>query len=135
MKVLIIDDWVSNGLMIKGHLKPFNVETEIFTDPVQALYWCGRNDPDLILLDYEMPHMNAAEFLGRLRVDERLRAVPTFVITWDETKATRLRALEAGATDVLRKPIDNCEFVARVRNALESRALKGKLVRGSEIGV
>ena len=71
MKVVIVDDWVSNALMIRGALKPLDIEAEIFTDPVRALSWCCCNDPDLILLDYQMPHMDAAAFLGRLRSDDR----------------------------------------------------------------
>ena len=134
MKVVIVDDWVSNALLVRGHLKPFDVEAEISTDPVRALYWCSRSVPDLVLLDYEMPQMNAAEFLSQFRVDNRLRMVPVIVITWDESYATRHRALKAGATDVLRKPIDRAEFGARVRNVLESRTLQNEFTRKGEFG-
>lgn len=132
MKIVIIDDWISNALMIRGCLKSLDVEAEIFTSPVQALYWCSRNDPDLVMIDYQMPQMDAVEFLGQFRIDDRLRTVPVLVITWDETPATKLRVLKAGASDVLRKPINRRELVARVQNALELRASQSEFTNKGE---
>jgi len=133
MKIVIVDDWVSNALLIRGYLKPLDIEAEIFTDPTRALYWCCSNDPDLILLDYQMPHMDAAEFLARLRIDDRLRSVPVIVVTWDDSQATRLRVLEAGAMDILSKPLDHREFIVRVRNLLELREARQDFARKAEL--
>lgn len=131
MKILIVDDWVSNALLVRGHLKPLDVEAEIFTEPMRALYWCCHNDPDLIFLDYQMPQMDAAEFLGRLRIDDRLKSIPVIVVTWDETQATRLRVLEAGAKDVVCKPIDHLKFITRVRDLLELRRAQNEFTTRS----
>ena len=132
MKVVIVDDWVSNALLIRGALKPLDIEAEIFTDPVRALSWCCCNDPGLILLDYQIPHMDAAGFLGRFRSDDRMRSVPVIVVTWDDTRATRLRVLAAGATDIVRKPIDRREFIPRVRNLLKLRRASNEFTHKAE---
>ena len=118
-KIVIIDDVVSNALLIKGYLKALDFDAVIFSDPTQALAWCKEHDPALVLLDYLMPGMNGVEFIRRFRGDDRLRDVPVIIVTWDERKETLHKALKAGATDVLQKPIDRVELIVRMQNMLE----------------
>jgi PleD family two-component response regulator len=88
----------------------------------EALARCTEAPPDLVLLDYHMPQMNGVEFLGKFRGVVHLQDVPVVMITGEEKKETLDRALEAGANDFLRKPVDDIELITRARNLLELRA-------------
>jgi len=87
-------------------------------------------DPDLVLLDLHMPHLDGLALLSRM---ERERApdtfVPVVVLTADATDAAKKDALRAGATDFLTKPFDTAEVALRVRNLLRTRSLHTALQR------
>jgi DNA-binding response OmpR family regulator len=132
-KVAIIDDVPSTAVLLNGFIKRLpDVETALLTDPSEALSWCIDNEPDLVLLDYLMPGMNGAEFLQRMRAVQHLQAVPVIVVTVVESKETLYQALNSGATDFLRKPVDHVELIARVRNMLDLRARQSQLAKANE---
>lgn len=118
-KIVIIDDFVSNALLIKAYLKGLAVETVICSSPIEALAWCKDNDPALVLLDFMMPGMTGTEFLVRFRANPRLQDVPVVMVTWDERKETFLQTVKAGATDFLQKPLDRAELITRVQALVE----------------
>ena len=131
-KIVIVDDVLSNALLIKGYLRHMALDAVIFTDPKRALAWCTEHEPDLVLLDFMMPGMSGTEFLRRFRGDDRLRDVPVVVVTWDERKETLLQALKAGATDFLHKPIDRVELIVRMQNMVESQSRRRELKEVSD---
>ena len=138
-KIVIIDDVLSNALLIKGYLRHMALDAVIFTDPKRALAWCTEHEPDLILLDFVMPGMSGTEFLRQFREHDRLRDVPVVVVTWDERKETLHQALKAGATDFLHKPIDRVELIVRMQNMIERhsrrRELKEANVRAARLNI
>jgi two-component system cell cycle response regulator len=132
-RVAIIDDMLPNALLLKGHMKQLeNVEASTFTDPNEALACCTQAAPDLVLLDYHMPQMNGIEFLSKFRAIPHLKDVPVVMITGEEKRETLYEALEAGANDFLRKPVDDIELVTRARNLLELRARQIDLAKANE---
>ena len=121
--VAIVDDMLPNALLLKGYMKQIEgIEAVTFTDPTDALARCTEHAPDLVLLDYHMPQMNGVEFLGKFRAIAHLKDIPIVMITGEESKDALYKALEAGANDFLRKPVDDIELVTRARNLLELRA-------------
>jgi two-component system, cell cycle response regulator len=121
--VAIVDDMLPNALLLKGYMKQIEgIEAVTFTDPNDALAKCTEHVPDLVLLDYHMPQMNGVEFLGKFRAIAHLKDIPIVMITGEENKDALYQALEAGANDFLRKPVDDIELVTRARNLLELRA-------------
>ncbi len=98
-----------------------DIEVQAFGDPVEALSWAKTHIPDLILTDYKMPNMDGVEFTQWLRKIPSCTDIPVVIITCLEDKTIRYRALEAGATDFLNKPIDHHECRARCRNLLQLR--------------
>jgi response regulator RpfG family c-di-GMP phosphodiesterase len=73
---------------------------------------------DLIIVDYAMPGMDGLAFLRQLRANPKCEAVPVLMVTSNDQKQVRYRALDAGANDYLMKPIDRIEFLARTKNML-----------------
>jgi putative two-component system response regulator len=95
---------------------------EIFSDPEHGLAWCLDRTPDLIIVDYMMPHLDGLEFIRQCRNAPALQDCPILMVTAAADKTVRYAALETGATDFLTKPIDIHEFIPRVRNMLQLRA-------------
>ena len=89
-----------------------------FTDPLAALDYARTQRVDLVVLSYQMPHMNGLEFIAAFRALEGAASIPLLMTTANEEKGVRYRALEAGAYDFLPKPVDAAEFLARARNML-----------------
>ncbi len=129
----IVDDNPRTTLLISTILERIkNVEIETYSDPCEALRSCQDHELDLILLDYHMPGMNGIEFLREFRRNEQLRDTPVVMITGEDDKDLLYRALEAGATDFLRKPVEPVELIARARNMLRLRSRQLELTQANQ---
>lgn len=84
-------------------------------------------NPDLVLLDLDMPELDGFEVLKRLRVLEGYEHLPVIILTASENPDSKLKALELGATDFLSKPVDPSELALRVRNTLSAKAYQDQL--------
>ncbi|HYN78819.1 MAG TPA: response regulator, partial [Lamprocystis sp. (in: g-proteobacteria)] len=121
--VIVIDDQSVSRMILSELVRSIadNIQVEAFADPIIALDWVHAHGVDLVLTDFKMPHMDGVEFTRWLRQIPACADVPLVVITCVNDKAVRYRALEAGATDFLSKPIDHFECRARCRNLLKLR--------------
>ncbi len=118
--IAILDDRSSNRNIYARLAGTINdaVTVHTFGDPIEALKWASEMVPDLVITDYKMPTLDGAEFTQRFRDIAGCAEVPVLVITAYDDRGFRLAALEAGATDFLRSPVDHAEFVTRSRNML-----------------
>jgi len=96
-------------------------------DPLLAMDIARTQRPGLILLDLMMPALNGFDLLRMIRLDERLRYTPVIVLTAASDPASKLRALELGATEFLAKPVDASELKIRVRNSLAFKVYQDRL--------
>ena len=121
--VLIVDDQLVSRMILDHLVRSIgdDVEAMAFADPVEALAWARENTFDLVLADYKMPRMDGIEFTQAIRELPGGIDAPLVMVTCMDDKPTRYRALEAGATDFLGKPIDHHECRARCRNLLTLR--------------
>lgn len=121
--VLIIDDQLISRMILEELMRSMNsnIEAVSFEDPVAALEWAKNNPVDLVLTDYKMPNMDGVEFTQWLRKIPSCADVPLIIITCFDDQEVKYRALEAGATDFLAKPIDHHECRARCHNLLTLR--------------
>ena len=92
-------------------------------DPQRLWDELERVQPDLVLLDVEMPHVNGIELCRVLRNDPQWATVPVVVLTALRDHETIERIFAAGADDYLAKPIVEAELRVRVRNRIERLAL------------
>jgi adenylate cyclase len=92
------------------------------TDATSAIPTLLRERPDVVLLDINMPRVSGFEVLTRMQADPVLKHIPAIVLTSADDPDTKLKALELGATDFLRKPVDPSELALRVRNTLAAKA-------------
>ena len=118
-QVLIVDDTEINLILFGALVKKLDdCQPHTFADPRQALAWVADNVPDLIIVDYMMPELDGIEFIRLVREMPGRKLVPILMITANDQKPIRYRALDVGANDFLTKPIDKVEFLARARNML-----------------
>jgi signal transduction histidine kinase len=98
-----------------------------------------QHQPDLILLDLNLPDMHGAEVLGRLQENSETASIPVVVISADATAAQIERLLTAGARNYLTKPIDVKQFLLTVDEILRQDACfpdqrhSGAAPRGSQV--
>ena len=124
-KILIVDDEPSNVRLLERILELYGVgEVCSTTDSRKALSCLFEFEPDLVMLDLNMPYLDGFAVMAQIR--EAIPAdsfLPIVVLTADCTAETKRRALSAGAQDFLTKPLDNSEVVLRLKNLLENRFL------------
>jgi putative two-component system response regulator len=108
--------------LITAYLEDHVDEIRGLTDPRQAEQVFTEFQPDVVVLDLHMPHMDGFEVLRTLRsARTSLGFLPVIVLTGDETHVARNTALILGADEFLMKPVDRQEIVLRVRNLLRTR--------------
>jgi putative two-component system response regulator len=127
-RVLIVDDAEINLILFEALLKRMgNSEAIKFSNSLQALDWVKVNEVDLMIVDYMMPELNGMDFIEQVRATAGRQDVPILMITANDQKQVRYRALDAGATDFLTKPVDKIEFMARANNMLQLGASRKAL--------
>lgn len=134
-KILIIDDQPSNVLLLEGILQEEDYTACLsVTDSRQSLLTYLEYQPDLVLLDLQMPHMDGFAVMKQLRGYVMPDAfLPILILTADITPEAKRRALAEGATDFLTKPFDAVEVLLRIRNLLQTRWLHRQLQSQNEL--
>lgn len=126
--VLIIDDNELNLILFGALIKKLdNCQSHACPGPLDGLAWAASNTPDLVIVDYMMPDIDGLEFIQRFRALPNCVDVPILMITANDQKQIRYRALDAGANDFLAKPVDKVEFLARAKNMLNLSSARRKL--------
>ncbi len=125
--VLVVDDVSANRDLLEGHLYDLGFDVRQARDGLEALQMIDAEEPDLILLDVDMPRMSGLEVCRRIKGHPTRRLIPIVILTALQDRTTKLAGLEAGADDFLTKPFDAKELLARVKVLLRDRALNTRL--------
>jgi diguanylate cyclase (GGDEF)-like protein len=133
--ILIVDDEPANVLLLERILDQAGYPNHTATtDPRQVLAIHAQVDPDLILLDLAMPHLDGLAVMAQLRqVIPAGTYLPILVLTADITTQAKQQALSGGATDFLLKPFDPTEVLLRIGNLLQTRRLHLELRRHNQL--
>ena len=122
MKVLVIDDEPLNIELLSEMLAEADyTRVKTVSDSRLALATCEEFAPDIVLLDWMMPHVSGRQILESLRSTTEVVFLPVVVLTADSNEETKRTALQAGASDFLLKPLDVLEVPLRIANLLETR--------------
>jgi putative two-component system response regulator len=131
-KVMIVDDEPTNIKVVQRLLQLDGFSRFVTTtEAASALALLHEEQPDVVLLDLMMPRVSGLEILTQVRTDEGLCMTPVIILTAATDRETKLRALEAGATDFLGKPVDPSELMPRVRNILAVKTYQNRLQTSS----
>lgn len=122
MRICVIDDDEIILNVITAVLQNVSAcQVEGFAVPAMALSRSEEITFDLVLMDYRMGEMDGIECLRRFRANFAYKYVPIVMLTADQNRDLRLRAVKFGATDFLNKPFDPEELQLRVGNLMSLR--------------
>ena len=131
--ILIVDDDAAYRKLMIGMLRTHGFEVFAASDGEDALSEFAHHEPDLVLLDVDMPRLNGFEVCRRLKQKPESRLTPVVLVTGLSATEDRIRGLEAGADDFLSKPVDRNELLARVRSLLSLKAYTDELERAESV--
>ncbi|MGZ4844739.1 MAG: response regulator [Candidatus Angelobacter sp.] len=117
-RILIADDKATSRELLRTVLERQGYAIIEATDGEDALQKARAEAPDLILLDLQMPRRTGYEVLGELRRDPRHAALPIIAITASAMQGDRERALAAGFTSYLTKPVALAQLRAQIQSLL-----------------
>jgi DNA-binding response OmpR family regulator len=121
--VLIVDDAVPMHELIKVHLSDEPWVLHSAFDGPSALALTVTLNPDLILLDVEMPEMNGFDVCRALKADQETAQIPVIFLTAATSVDAKICGLELRAVDYVTKPFEPGELCARIRVALRTKRL------------
>jgi diguanylate cyclase (GGDEF)-like protein len=126
-RVIAVDDDPAILALLASTLRPAGFEVRGLSDPREFWNVLQEVRPDVILLDYDMPHINGIELCRVVRADPRWHTLPIIFITSRTDTNTVTGAFEAGADDFVGKPLVPAEVLARVRSRIERMRLLRQL--------
>jgi len=131
-KLLVVDDEPRTAELTAEILRRAGYMVDVASSGTEALERVRIGTPDLMLLDYEMPDMEAPEVLDSLRSGGDRVPFPVIILTGARhAPADQVVGIERGATDFIVKGTDRQVMLARVRGALRERSpASGAVVRG-----
>ncbi|MGA7936506.1 MAG: response regulator [Kovacikia sp.] len=124
-KVLIVDDDPAVLHRLSVVLSPWGLQVITLLQPDRFWDVLTSTEPDLLLLDIEMPGFNGIELCQVVRHDPKWGDLPILFLTAHQEADMIVKAFAAGGDDYIRKPILEPEVVARVLNRIEGRQKRG----------
>ena len=128
--ILVVDDTEDNLDLLEFALKRKPVRMLRATSGKECLALAAERQPDIILLDIQMPEMDGFETLKRLRADPSTTKIPVVFLTAQRKDAESIAAgLALGAEQYLTKPIDTDELLVRTKMLIELKRAQADLER------
>lgn len=132
-KVLIIDDSKPIHSLVAAHLRREPVQLFNAFNGEMGLSQAAALQPDLILLDVDMPQCDGFEVCRRLKADPATMIIPVIFLSSAGSTADKIKGLNIGAVDYITKPFDPAELRARVRASLRTKYLMELLAKRAMI--
>src|SRR5437868_9301007 len=131
--LVVDDDSVTRRLLVRT-LAAVGYACEESENGAEALVRVRNDAPALLLLDYDMPGLNGAEVLKKMRTDPTaaIAQIPTIMLTGHGGEDSEVLCLEAGADDFVTKPIHPAVLKARIETQLRLRAMREQVIEQKE---
>jgi len=116
--VLLAEDNKANILTIGDYLETHGYQLVVAHDGLEALARAEEHQPNVILMDIQMPVLDGLEAMRRLRADQRFASTPIIALTALAMPGDRERCLEAGANEYMSKPVSLKRLVEKIQELL-----------------
>ncbi|TMD91020.1 MAG: response regulator [Chloroflexi bacterium] len=116
--ILIVEDNEANRLLASAVLERDGFSVEMAGNSQEALEILAAREPDLILMDVQLPGVDGLSLTRRLKQDEKTAAIPVIALTALAMLGDKERTLEAGCSGYISKPINTRTFANEVRQFL-----------------
>ena len=120
-KILVVEDNELNLRLFCDILRAHGYEADPVRDGRDALDRARAFEPDLVVMDIQLPHISGLEIIEQLKADPTLARIPIMAVTAYAAKGDEQRIREAGAEGYVSKPISVIRFVDAVRILLADR--------------
>jgi sigma-B regulation protein RsbU (phosphoserine phosphatase) len=133
-KILVVDDDAISRRVLAQLLTAAGYKCRVCNDGSEALETVRATPPSLLLLDFDMPGLNGAEVLRRLRSDQNsaVAQIPTIMLTAHGSEESEVSCLQAGADDFVTKPVNAAVLRARIETQLRLRYMRRQLERQND---
>ncbi|WP_037306824.1 phosphate regulon transcriptional regulator PhoB [Ruegeria halocynthiae] len=116
--VLVVEDELAQREVLAYNLEAEGFRVSKAADGDEAMLLVDEDCPDIIVLDWMMPHLSGIEVCRRLKSRPDTRSIPIIMLSARTEEVDKVRGLETGADDYVIKPYSVVELMARVRTQL-----------------
>ena len=143
LQVLLIEDSPGDVRLTQEAFRDANmaIELHVATDGVEAMAFLRKEEPylkaprpDLILLDLNLPRMDGREVLAQIKLDDRLKTIPTIILTTSNAEADIVKSYQLQANCYLSKPVQLEAFESLVKSINDFWLTKAKLPHRGQNG-
>lgn len=131
-KILIVDDVMSNVLLLKVLLTNEKFAIATASNGRQALEQVEKENPDLVLLDVMMPDMSGFEVAQHLKSNPNTADIPIIFLTALNSTADIVKGFQVGANDFISKPFNKEELIIRITHQISLVAAKRLILSKTE---
>ncbi len=133
-EILVVDDDAMSRRVLAQLLSAASYNCRVSNDGSEALETIHARPPSLLLLDFDMPGLNGAEVLRRLRsdADPTVAQIPAIMLTAHGSEQSEISCLQAGADDFVTKPVNASVLRARIETQLRLRSMRRQLERQND---
>jgi putative two-component system response regulator len=134
-QIVLVDDDRHVLESLQRMLRPFDKQWEIraFDCPRTALEHLRTAGAGTVISDLRMPFIDGLQLLSLLQESPQTKDIPFVILTGQSDRDLRRRALELGATDLLNKPADPDDVIARIRSSLRLKSYQDELKQHNSI--
>ncbi|HKJ40270.1 MAG TPA: PAS domain S-box protein [Anaerolineales bacterium] len=118
---LLVEDNLSTILTVSGYLESYGCQVLVAHNGLEAIDLAEKNDPEIILMDIQMPVMDGFEAIKKLRMESRFASTPIIALTALAMPGDRERCFEAGANEYLSKPVSLKGLVKTMNFLLDNK--------------
>jgi len=143
IEVLLVEDSPGDVRLTQEAFRDANrsIHLQVASDGVEAMAFLRREGahvqalrPDLILLDLNLPKMDGREVLARIKAGDRLKTIPTVILTTSDAEADIVKSYQLQANCYLTKPVQFDEFASLVRSINDFWLTRVKLPQQTQGG-
>jgi sigma-B regulation protein RsbU (phosphoserine phosphatase) len=133
-EILVVDDDAMSRRVLARLLSAAGYHCRECKDGSEALDSIRDKPPSVLLLDFDMPKLNGAEVLQRLRSDDdpAVAQIPAIMLTAHGSEQSEVSCLQAGADDFVTKPVNSSVLRARIETQLRLRSMRRQLERQND---
>ncbi|MGR3178757.1 MAG: response regulator [Candidatus Anammoxibacter sp.] len=117
-KILLVEDNPDNRYVVLRLLKQLEVEVVVAEDGLSAIEIARKEIPDLILMDMQLPELSGYDVTKKIREMKGMESIPIIAVTAHCMVGDKEKAIQAGCTDFIEKPIVPNEFVQKIKTYL-----------------
>lgn len=122
-RVLVVEDNELNLKLFNDLLDAHGYKTIEVRDGRNAYDIVGKEVPDLVIMDIQLPYISGIDVIKKIKTDKKLKHIPILAVTAYAMKDDEEKIKEAGCEDYLSKPIDIASFIEKVKRYVQAESV------------